>query len=332
MDYPTTHPAIGQAVITCNDTELDRPPHAPGVYRFFNAESALLYVGKSIDLSNRIRSHFSDARDPGRQQSMMSAVRRIDCQLTAGETGALLIENDAIKAEMPLYNRRQRRIRTLWTLRLTENTEGFLTLVPSEFCAGGERRESVYGLFRSRHHIDTAVRSLVRDEGLCLRALGFERGRGPCFQHQIGRCRGACAGHEGPATHNPRLLALLEQQQIAAWPFEGAVLLHEERKGKGAPAQPRRHYHLLNHWSYQGSFTQHRSARAMAQRAPERVFDRDTYRIALAALRRGDGEVVDAASGAPLHNPLKPYITASIVEAPSTQVTDTLLSASNKPR
>lgn len=293
--------------MSCHERAVESPPRAPGVYRFFNDNAALLYVGKSIDIGSRIRSHFTDARTPGRQQSMMSAVRHIECQLTAGEMGALFIENAAIKAEKPLYNRRQRRLHKLWTLRLIEDLEGFLTLAPSDFCPGGERYESVYGLFRSRHHIDKAVRSMAREEGLCLRALGLERGRGACFQHQIGRCRGACAGEENAESHNLRLLALLEQQRIAAWPFEGPVLIHEERADNAYALQPRRQFHLIHHWSYQGSFARKSSAGAALRKDRTLQFDRDAYRIALAFLRRGNAEILDARNGSALNNPLAPH-------------------------
>jgi excinuclease Cho len=308
-DHSVMHPTLEQAAISCGGETLADTPRAPGVYRFFNEQSALLYIGKSIDISKRVRSHFADAREPGRQQSMMSAVRRIDCELTAGEVGALLLENAAIKKEKPLYNRRQRRHRKLWTLRLTERVDGFFTVVPSDFCPSAERFEAVYGLFRSRHHIDTALRGLLRDEGLCLRAVGMERGSGPCFQHQIGRCRGACAGQEDAVSHNARLLAVLEHQRIAAWPFPAAVLLHEERAGSGCTGQPRRQYHLINHWSYQGSFSNRRSAMAAARHAPQRAFDRDAYRITLAALRHNRGELLDARSGEALRNPLARDVT-----------------------
>jgi hypothetical protein len=294
-----------QAVVTCADDELPQAPHCPGVYRFFNVDNALLYVGKSIDIATRVRTHFGDAREPGRQQQMMRAVRRIDCQLTAGETGALLLENAAIKEELPLYNRRQRRNRALWTIRLAEDISGFLRMVPSDFCPGGERFESVFGLFRSRQHIDTALRAIAREQGLCLRVLGAERGQGPCFQYQIGRCAGACAGREDARSHNARLLAALERQRIAAWPFPGPVLLHEEATGARIAGRPRRHYHLLHHWSYQGSFENRRSAGAAARRQPPLVFDRDAYRIVLSALRHNRCELLDARDGVALDNPLQ---------------------------
>ncbi|EAQ96650.1 GIY-YIG nuclease family protein [Congregibacter litoralis] len=294
---------------SCNGEALNAAPRCPGVYRFYSEEDTLLYIGKSIDIGTRLNSHFADAREPGRQQRMMSAVHRIDCQLTAGEVGALLIENAAIKAETPLYNRRQRRSRKLWTQRLQEDVEGFLQVIPSDFCPAGERIESVFGLFRSRKHIDNSLRSLARDNGLCLRMLGAERGRGPCFGHQVGRCHGACAGKESADAHNSRLLQALDKQRIAAWPFAGPVLLQEERDkdsrytGESSPLQPKRQFHLINHWSYLGTFERRDRARQAAKRDSDLIFDRDTYRIAVRSLRQDAGALLDGVSGGLIDNP-----------------------------
>lgn len=299
-------------VFTCQGTILETVPRCPGVYRFYSKDGVLLYIGKSIDIGTRLNSHFADAKDPGRQQRMMTAMQRVDCELTAGDSGAQLLENAAIKVENPLYNRRQRRSRKLWTQRLGEDTEGFLGVIPSDFCPAGERIESVYGLFCSRQHIDSSLRTLAREQGLCLRMLGAERGRGPCFQYQIGRCRGACAGKEYPQAHNQRLLAALERQRIAAWPFPGPVLLEERCSGPQHEQQPRRQLHLLSHWSYLGSFTRRDRARRAAQRETELVFDRDSYLIALRALRQSGCTLVDVHTGLPMANPFASASTAAV--------------------
>lgn len=303
-------------IFSCNGVTLDSAPRCPGVYRFYSDNDVLLYIGKSIDIGTRLNSHFADAKDPGRQQRMMTAVHRVDCELTSGDSGAQLIENAAIKAENPLYNRRQRRSRTLWTQRLTGNIEGFLQIVPSNFCPAGERIESVFGLFRSRHHIDSNLRTLAREQGLCLRMLGAERGRGPCFQYQIGRCQGACAGKETANTHNERLLIALERQRIAAWPFSGPILLEEICADLLHAQQPKRQYHLLNHWSYLGSFQRRDRARQAARRTADLVFDRDTYRIALRALRQGRLTLIDAADASTVCNPFAQEETQALAISP----------------
>lgn len=293
-----------QAVrFSCAGQPLAAAPRCPGVYRFYSDDDVLLYIGKSVDIGTRFNSHFADAREPGRQQRMMASVYRVDCELTAGDAGAQLIENAAIKQENPLYNRRQRRNRKLWTQRLQEDIEGYLQVVPSDFCPAGERSESVFGLFRSRHHIQGSLRALAREQRLCLRMLGAQRGSGPCFQYQIGRCGGACCGQETPEEHNARLLAALERQRIAAWPFPGPVLLHEERGERLHAAQPKRQWHLVNHWSYLGSFTRRSQALRAASASPELVFDRDSYRIAMRCLRLNLCELLDAQNEQPLDNP-----------------------------
>lgn len=288
---------------TCHGTHLDAAPRCPGVYRFYSEDSVLLYIGKSIDIATRLNSHFNEAREAGRHQRMMSAVDCVDCELTAGDAGAQLLENAAIKKENPLYNRRQRRQRKLWTQRLMEDVEGFLRIVPSDFCPAGERIDDVFGLFRSKHHIDSSLRSIAREHKLCLRMLGAERGTGPCFQHQIGRCGGACCGKESPSAHNARLLQALEKQRIAAWPFPGAILLEEQNETQQHPLQPKRQFHVLNHWSYQGSFPRRDRARQAASKAHDLVFDRDTYRIALRLLRQDHCQILSSSDASILENP-----------------------------
>jgi hypothetical protein len=284
------------------------------VYRFCSDDDVLLYIGKSIDIGTRFNSHFTDARDPGRQQRMMASVARVDCELTPGDIGAQLIENAAIKAEAPLYNRRQRRNRKLWTLRLIEDVEGFLQVTPVDFSPAGERLESVFGLFRSRTQIHGSLRKLAREQGLCLRVLGVERGRGPCFQLQVGRCRGACAGKESPGQHNARLLEALERQRIAAWPFPGPILLLEVRSGRGHGLQPARQYHVLNHWSYLGSFGRRDQALRRAQQDHAITFDRDTYHIAFRALRTDTCAIVDGASNTVIANPFSGSAPTPLVQ------------------
>ena len=107
-------PELTHITITSRGETLDELPTYSGVYRFFSSDDTLLYVGKSIDIRARIQSHFQEGRKPGRHQRIMSQVARIETQATAGEMGALLVENAAIKAETPLYNRRQRQVRKLW--------------------------------------------------------------------------------------------------------------------------------------------------------------------------------------------------------------------------
>ena len=224
---------------------IDALPRCSGVYRFFDDDGSLLYVGKSVDIHSRVAQHLNEGRKPGRHQRLISQVARVDCQLTAGEIGALLIENAAIKSEVPLFNRRQRRLRSLWTIQLQPGTHGFLKPVAIDFAPIGARETDTYGLFANKHHITTTIHNLARDHALCLRVMGLDKGKGACFQHQLGRCDGACVGQESSDSHNARLLDQLTRQRIAAWPFNGPLLLAEQTIHP-LEHQPARQFHLVD--------------------------------------------------------------------------------------
>ena len=296
-------PELTHITITSRGETLDELPTYSGVYRFFSSENTLLYVGKSIDIRARIHSHFQEGRKPGRHQRIMSQVARIETQATAGEMGALLVENAAIKAETPLYNRRQRQVRKLWTIHLNRSRNNFLQPVSADFSPWGERALDSYGLFHNRRHVDNTVRRHARDHGLCLRMLGLDAGKGPCFQYQLKRCDGACAGVETPEEHNARLLSVLDRDRIAAWPFTGPLLL-VERNIRPQRNQPAEQYHLVNHWSWLGCFDDTGNARKASQDNHQTVFDRDAYRMLMSALRKGKLDLANALTLESVDNPL----------------------------
>ena len=298
MTETTHHIAFSRA-----GQPLDALPRCSGVYRFFDGDGSLLYVGKSVDIRSRVTQHLNEGRKPGRHQRLMSQVARVDCQLTAGEIGALLVENAAIKSEMPLFNRRQRQLRRLWTIQLQPATDGFLKPLAIDFAPTGVRETDTYGLFANKHHITTTIQNLARDHALCLRVMGLDKGRGACFQHQLGRCDGACAGQESANSHNARLLDQLDRQRIAAWPFDGPLLLAEQTIHP-LEHQPAQQFHLVDQWAWHGCFDSQQQAQSALENPVSTAFDRDAYRLIYSAIYRGRVALQDARTRQLLVNPL----------------------------
>ncbi|MBA4693770.1 MAG: GIY-YIG nuclease family protein [Congregibacter sp.] len=298
MTETTQHIAFSSAGQPC-----DALPRCSGVYRFFDTEGSLLYVGKSVDIHSRVAQHLNEGRKPGRHQRLMSQVARIDCQLTAGEIGALLIENAAIKSEVPLFNRRQRQLRRLWTIQLQAASDGFLKPIAIDFAPTGSREADTYGLFANKHRITTTIQNLARDHALCLRMMGLDKGKGPCFQHQLKRCDGACVGQESAESHNARLLDHLDRQRIAAWPFDGPLLLAEHTIHP-VDYQPERQFHLVDQWAWHGCFDSEDDANRALTNPTAIAFDRDAYRLIYSAIYRGRVALQDALTRRPLVNPL----------------------------
>lgn len=79
-------------------------PKSPGVYLFKDKARNVIYVGKAINLNNRVKSHFTDKTNDLRHQNLISLVKKVDFQTVSGELEALLLEARLIKQYRPKYN------------------------------------------------------------------------------------------------------------------------------------------------------------------------------------------------------------------------------------
>ena len=105
---------------------LEGLPHSPGVYLFYGEDDALLYVGKSIDLHDRVRSHLAGDHRTHTATRIAHRLTRIDWQETVGELGALLREARLIKQLRPLHNRRLREAGAQVVIAVAEDADGYL--------------------------------------------------------------------------------------------------------------------------------------------------------------------------------------------------------------
>ncbi|WP_287962823.1 GIY-YIG nuclease family protein [Alcanivorax sp.] len=260
------------------DSDISALPAGPGIYRFWGDQEALLYIGKSINIRQRVRSHFQN-RTP-RAKRMCSQTRRIDYTETAGELGALLLENREIKQRQPIFNRRQRRYRQLQTWLLKPGESGFLK--PQRYQPDPHNplwQQDCYGVFRSPRQAQFAMEHWIKTHQLCPKICGLEQGAGPCFSYQLGRCQGACCGKESALLHNQRLIDALSEHQIHAWPYDGTLVIHEEGEEREA-------FHLIRQWCHLTTLP-HPPSNADLQQEREIFFDLDSYRMLLHFLNRG---------------------------------------------
>jgi len=181
---------------------LDAIPEAPGVYRFYGLNPLPLYVGKSINLRERIGSHFSSDYRGANDLRLSAEITRIEIEETAGELGALLRESQLIKELFPAYNQRLRRNEAL-ALSVTADPAppGYVRSVAIDPRA----LQDLYGPFSTRRAARELLRDLAPRAALCWSALGLERRSGPCFARQLGKCAGTCVGAETAVSHHARL-------------------------------------------------------------------------------------------------------------------------------
>ena len=79
-------------------------PEAPGVYKYFDAEGTIIYVGKAKNLRKRVSSYFNRPADTPKTAILVRTIRNIEFIVVEGEDDALLLENSLIKKYQPRYN------------------------------------------------------------------------------------------------------------------------------------------------------------------------------------------------------------------------------------
>jgi DNA polymerase-3 subunit epsilon len=258
---PTLPPGLSELV-------LDEIPEAPGVYLFYGDNDMPLYVGKSVNLRSRVLSHFSSDHRLSKDMRIVQQVKRIDWKETAGELGALLEEARLVKELLPILNRQLRRNNDLCAFTW-DPVAGTAPQLTGAADIDFTDTANVYGWFRSKRAALDTLRSLAQAFELCLIATGLENGKGPCFAHQIRRCRGVCAGKESRPRHDLRLLEALSGLKLQTWPFKGRIGV---REGNGE----RTELHVIDHWCYLGTV---RSGHELDALRANPVFNLDTYKI-----------------------------------------------------
>jgi DNA polymerase-3 subunit epsilon len=265
---------------------LDLLPEGPGVYRFYGVNDLPLYIGKSVNLRDRVRSHFSsDYRTPN-DIRISAEIRRIEVDETAGELGALLREARLVKELLPLHNYRLRRKLNACFVRLPDlrSSPDVLLAKDIDWSERGLEAEALFGPFATKAHVKAMLESLAREHGLCWRQLGWEKRGGPCFARQVRKCRGACVGEETPEQHNLRVATALAPYRVADWPWPGRMVIHERH-----PEGTFEEAHVFERWSHIGTARDAQGLEALGESRVEIEFDPDIYRILLAYVARHPG-------------------------------------------
>ncbi|MBR4859735.1 MAG: nucleotide excision repair endonuclease, partial [Alphaproteobacteria bacterium] len=83
---------------------IENAPHAPGVYKMYDSDDTLLYVGKAKNLSNRLKQYLDTSKLEPHKQVMHTLVSRVEWEIVPTESDALIREQELIKTEKPKYN------------------------------------------------------------------------------------------------------------------------------------------------------------------------------------------------------------------------------------
>ncbi|HRJ29304.1 MAG TPA: excinuclease ABC subunit UvrC [Cyclobacteriaceae bacterium] len=174
-----------------------RLPDSPGVYRFYNDESKLIYVGKAKSLKKRVTSYFTKSNGLSRKTTkLVSEISKIEYTLSNTEFDALLLENNLIKQNQPKYN----------ILLKDDKTFPYLCILNERFPRIISTRKYIpkqgeyfgpYASVVAMKSVLELIRKLytIRTCSLLLSESNINQKKFKvCLEFHIGNCKGPCEG------------------------------------------------------------------------------------------------------------------------------------------
>ncbi len=183
------------------------PTGISGVYYFHNSNGDVIYVGKSNDIKKRILQHIATQKT-SKSVKMLNDMAHISIENTGSELIALLLESDEIKKLKPNYNTSQKRSKAVpfYSIYQRYDEKGYLSFYIDRYSDTLESLTTVDSSIEAKKIFEKAVDKFQ----LCLSKCDLHSFKGPCFNHQIKKCLGACVEQEDAESYNQRAFAAIE--------------------------------------------------------------------------------------------------------------------------
>ena len=223
-------------------------PDLPGIYKYFDTDKNIIYVGKAKNLKKRVSSYFNKLQHENRKTAVLvSKIEFIDFTAVDTEMDALLLENSLIKEFQPRYNINLKDDKSYPFIKITKDRFPVVFAMRNPVKDGSDYF-GPYGSPKLMYNVLDLVKKLypTRNCNLILSEKNIQAGKFKiCLEYQIGNCKGPCEGKQTEAEYNESIKSikhilrgnlaevrkvLKENMQLAAQnlQFESAQLFKEK--------------------------------------------------------------------------------------------------------
>lgn len=168
---------------------IENSPSSSGIYKMYDADGLLLYVGKAKNINARLKQYTDISKLELHKQVMRSLVTQINWEITENESDALILEEKLIKSEKPKYNIMMKDGKMYPMLALTNHT--FPRIL--KFRGRPAQKKDVFGPYPSVGSLNETIKLIQKVCQIRTCSDSFMKNRTrPCLLHQIGRCSAPC--------------------------------------------------------------------------------------------------------------------------------------------
>jgi len=195
-DFPTREDQMGKRARFTNkkiifDKNTDFP-ELPGVYKFYNSENEIIYIGKAKNIKKRVKSYLNPRKGEGKRiAKLKSSIKYIETIITKTESDALILEQGLISKKRPQFNIQFRDDKSYPAIHLSTSKD-----YPAIYVSRQKDPENtIFGPFANvgamRLNV-SLIRSLFKLRNC--KDINFKNRSRPCIEYQMNRCTAPCVG------------------------------------------------------------------------------------------------------------------------------------------
>ena len=184
--------------------QLKLLPTNPGVYLMKNEQAKIIYVGKAINLKNRVKSYFQSSKNHSpKVKSMVEKISDFEYIITANEIEALILECNLIKKYRPKYNISLRDDKTYPYIKVTLNEDYPTVSITRKILKDGAKYFGPYTSARAVHEVLNILKKLFQ-----IRKCRQMNTKRPCLEFHIKRCLAPCTGRVAKSEYREMIKSL----------------------------------------------------------------------------------------------------------------------------